>query len=157
VSPTTALGAGLKVDVDALPQPLKEDLRKGKVDLHGPATTLALLKLNAFVGINGSFDKTGNLSSVGITCAGCHSTVDDSFAPGIGHRLDSWANHDLNVGAIVNLSPDLTPVANLLNVSEPTVRTVLNSWGPGKFDAGLFLDGKAFNPHQVNRRSCNRN
>ena len=149
VSPGTALAVGLKVDVDALPQPLIEKLKKGKVDLNDPATTLALLKLNAVVGINGSFDNSGKLSSVGITCAMCHSTVDDSFAPGIGHRLDGWANRDLNVGAVVNLSPDLSSVATLLGTNEPTVRTVLNSWGPGKFDAELFLDGKAFNPQQV--------
>lgn len=149
VSPKTALAVGLKVDVDALPGNLIKDLEKGKVDLDDPATTLALLKLNAVVGVKGSFDNNGKLNTVGITCAICHSTVDDSFAPGIGHRLDGWANHDLNVGAIVNLSPDLTPVADLLGVPEPTVRTVLNSWGPGKFDAELFLDGKAFNPQQV--------
>lgn len=149
VSPSTALAVGLKVDVDALPKPLIEKLKKGKVDLDDPATTLALLKLNAVVGIKGTFDKTGKLSSVGITCALCHSTVDDSFAPGIGHRLDGWANRDLNVGAIVNLSPDLSSVATLLGTTEPTVRTVLNSWGPGKFDAEIFLDGKAFNPQQV--------
>ncbi|SNQ61280.1 hypothetical protein [Candidatus Methanoperedens nitratireducens] len=149
VSPNTALAVGLKVDVDALPENLIGELKQGKVNLDDPATTLALLKLNAVVGVNGSFNDDGSLKSVGITCALCHSTVDDSLAPGIGHRLDGWANHDLNVGAIVNLSPDLTPVANLLGVPEPTVRTVLNSWGPGKFDAELFLDGKAFNPQQV--------
>ncbi len=149
VSPNTALAVGLKVDVDVLPENLIGELKQGKVNLDDPATTLALLKLNAVVGVNGSFNDDGSLKSVGITCALCHSTVDDSLAPGIGHRLDGWANHDLNVGAIVNLSPDLTPVANLLGVSEPTVRTVLNSWGPGKFDAELFLDGKAFNPQQV--------
>ncbi|CAG0960520.1 MAG: plastocyanin/azurin family copper-binding protein [Candidatus Methanoperedens sp.] len=149
VSPKTALAVGLKVDVSALPLSLIEDIKNGSVDLDDPATTLALLKLNAVVGINGSFDSEGNLSSIGITCAVCHSTVDDSFSSGIGNRLDGWANRDLNVGAIVNLSPDLSPVAKLLNVSEPTVRTVLNSWGPGKFDAELFLDGKAFNPQQV--------
>jgi|GEM_PF-111499 len=149
VSPKTALAVGLKVDVSALPLSLIEDIKNGSVDLDDPATTLALLKLNAVVGINGSFDSEGNLSSIGITCAVCHSTVDDSFSSGIGNRLDGWANPDLNVGAIVNLSPDLSPVAQLLNVSEPTVRTVLKSWGPGKFDAELFLDGKAFNPQQV--------
>jgi hypothetical protein len=149
VSPNTALAVGLKVDMDALPENLIGDLKQGKVNLDDPATTLALLKLNAVVGVNGSFNDDGSLKSVGITCALCHSTVDDSLAPGIGHRLDGWANHDLNVGAVVNVSPDLTPVANLLGVSEPTVRTVLNSWGPGKFDAELFLDGKAFNAQQV--------
>jgi len=144
VSPRTALAVGLKVDAEALPAPVIRGIENGSVNLDDPATTLALLKLNAVVGVKGTF--TGNnLTSIGITCALCHSTVNNSFAPGIGHRLDGWANRDLNVGAIVNLSPDLTPVASLLNVSEPTVRTVLNSWGPGKFDAELFMDGKAFN------------
>ncbi len=149
VSPNTALAVGLKVDVDSLPQPLIQKLKQGKVDLNDPTTTLALLKLDVVVGLKGSFDTNGNIKSIGITCALCHSTVDDSFASGIGHRLDGWANRDLNVGAIVNLSPDLTPVAELLNTNENTVRNVLNSWGPGKFDAELFLDGKAFNPQQV--------
>ena len=149
VSPNTSLAVGLKVDVDALPEKLIQDLKNGTVDLDDPATTLALIKMKAVVGVKGKFNKSGTLKSIGITCALCHSTVDDSLAPGIGHRLDGWANHDLNVGAIVNLSPDLSPVADLLNVSEPTVRTVLNSWGPGKFDAEIFLDGKAFNPEQI--------
>ncbi|MFL6274632.1 MAG: hypothetical protein ACJ74G_05410, partial [Blastocatellia bacterium] len=91
----------------------------------------------------------GSLRSVGIQCALCHSTVDNSFAPGIGHRLDGWANRDLNVGAIVALAPDLSPMASLLGVSQDTVRQVLRSWGPGKFDAELILDGKAFNPQQI--------
>src|SRR6185436_8645394 len=90
--------------------------------------------------------QNGLLWEVGISCALCHSTVDDSVAPGIGKRLDGWANRDLNVGAIVNLAPDLSAVASLLGVDEPTVRTVLQSWGPGRFDAELFLDGKAFRP-----------
>ncbi len=149
VSPNTALAVGLKVDVDALPRPLVEKLKKGKINLDDPATTLALLKLNAVVGINGSFEENGSLKAIGITCALCHSTVDNSFAFGIGHRLDGWANRDINVGAIVNLSPDLSSVAKLLGTNEATVRTVLNSWGPGKFDAEIFLDGKAFNPQQV--------
>ena len=149
VSPKTALAVGLKVDVDAFPKNLVKDIKKGKVNLDDPATTLALLKLNAVVGINGTFEKNGSLKTVGITCALCHSTVDNSLAFGIGHRLDGWANRDLNVGAIVNLSPDLSSVANLLGTNEATVRTVLNSWGPGKFDAEIFLDGKAFNPQQV--------
>lgn len=146
VSPKTALAVGLKVDVDALPKSLIKDLKRGKVDLDDPETTKALLKLNSVVGVKGLFNENGDLKSIGITCALCHSTVDDSLTHGIGHRLDGWANHDLNVGAIINLSPDLTPVANLLGVPESTVRTVLNSWGPGKFDAELFLDGKAFRP-----------
>jgi hypothetical protein len=149
VSPKTALAVGLKVDVEALPKSLQNQLRKGQVDLDDPAVTLALLKLNAVVGVAGFFNSDGSLSSIGITCAFCHSTVDDSFAPGIGRRLDGWANRDLNVGAIVALSPDLSPFETLLGVDRNTVLTVLNSWGPGKFDAELVLDGKAFNPEQV--------
>jgi hypothetical protein len=149
VSPATALAVGLKVDVQALPKPLQNQLKKGNVDLNDPAVTLALLKLNAVVGITGFFNSDGSLSSIGIQCALCHSTVDDSFAPGIGRRLDGWANRDLNVGAIVALSPDLSPFVDLLGVDEATVRTVLNSWGPGKFDAQLVLDGKAFNTQQM--------
>jgi cytochrome c5 len=146
VRPATALAVGLKVDADALPQSLISQLKKGRVNLNDPATTLALLKLNAVVGVKGTLKADGSLQSVGITCALCHSTVNNSFAPGIGQRLDGWANRDLNVGAIVALSPNLKPVADLLGVDEATVRTVLQSWGPGKFDAELFLDGKAFRP-----------
>lgn len=148
ISPTTALNLGLKVDVEALPQPLINQLKQGKVNLNDPATTVALLRLNAVVGIKGFF-QGNNLNSVGITCALCHSTVDNSFAFGIGRRLDGWANRDLDVGKIVAAAPDLSAFANLLGVSEATVRAVLNSWGPGKFDAELILDGKAFNPQQV--------
>jgi hypothetical protein len=145
VSPRTALAAGLKVDVDALPENLIEALRHGKVNLDDPATTVALLKRNAIVGVTG-FPGNPGLRSIGIQCALCHSTVDDSLAPGIGHRLDGWANRDLNVGAIVALAPNLQPVADLLGTDQATVRAVLNSWGPGHFDAELFLDGKAFRP-----------
>jgi hypothetical protein len=147
VSPETALAVGLKVDRDALPRSLIRSLRAGEVDLTDPATTIALLKLNAVVGIKGFFDASGDtLTSVGIQCALCHSTVDDSFAPGIGRRLDGWPNRDLNVGAVINLAPDLSAVAQLLQVPVETVREVLKSWGPGRFDAELFLDGKAFRP-----------
>jgi hypothetical protein len=146
VSPKTALAVGLKVDVDALPTALVEQLKAGKVDLDNSATTLALLKLNAVVGLTGFFNEQGTLRSLGIQCAICHSTVDDSLAPGIGHRLDGWPNRDLNVGAIIALAPDLKVVTDLLGVDDATVRKVLNSWGPGKFDAELFLDGKAFRP-----------
>lgn len=149
VSPATALSVGLKVDVEALPRRLRNQLRRGQVDLNDPAVTLALLQLNAVVGVKGFFNDDGSLSSIGITCAFCHSTVDDSFAPGIGHRLDGWANRDLNVGAIVALSPDLSPFETLLGVDRATVVAVLNSWGPGKYDAELNLDGKAFNPQQI--------
>jgi hypothetical protein len=146
VSPKTALAVGLKVDVDALPPPLIVQLQHGKVNLDDPATTLALLKLNAVVGVTGFFNAQGTLRSVGIQCALCHSTVDNSLAPGIGHRLDGWANRDLNVGAIVSLAPNLTPVANLLGTDVATVKAVLAAWGPGKFDAELILDGKGFRP-----------
>ena len=146
VSPKTALAVGLKVDVDALPASLQSDLQGGRVNLDDPATTLALLKLNSVVGLTGFFASNGSLQSVGIQCAVCHSTVDDSFEPGIGHRLDGWANRDLNVGAIVSLSPDLSAVDALLGVSDATTRKVLASWGPGKFDAELFLDGQGFRP-----------
>jgi len=146
VSPKTALAVGLKVDSTALPSSVKAALAAGKVDLDAPATTLALLKLNAVVGIKGFFNGKGQLRSIGVTCAVCHSTVDDSFAPGIGKRLDGWPNRDLNVGAIIALSPDLSHFTQLLGVDADTVRTVLHSWGPGKFDAELALDGKAFQP-----------
>ena len=88
VSPATALAVGLKVDFDALPHGLRKLLKRGEVDLGDPATTLALLKLDAVVGVTGHFDQSGQITSIGIQCALCHSTVDDSFAPGIGHRLD---------------------------------------------------------------------
>ena len=148
ISPATALSLGLKVDVDALPRPLINQLRQGKVDLNDPATTVALLRLNAVVGLQGFFEGD-NLSSIGITCAVCHSTVDNSLTFGIGHRLDGWSNRDLDVGKIVAAAPNLSPFTTLLGVSDATVRAVLNSWGPGKFDAELILDGKAFNPQQV--------
>ena len=146
VSPKIALSVGLKIDADALPPSLVEQIKAGKVNLDDPATTLALLKLNSVVGVTGFFDEQGKLQSMGIQCAFCHSTVDNSFSPGIGHRLDGWANRDLNVGAIVSLSPNLQPVADLLGVDVPTVKKVLASWGPGKYDAELDQDGKAFRP-----------
>ncbi len=146
VSPNTALAVGLKVDVDALPGNLLGALEHGKINLNDPAITLALLKLNAVVGVTGFFNEQGTLRSIGLQCAFCHSTVDNSLAPGIGHRLDGWANRDLNVGAIVALAPNLQPAADVLGVDQATVRKVLNSWGPGHFDAELFLDGKAFRP-----------
>jgi hypothetical protein len=146
VSPKMALGVGLKVDVDALPSSLQRNLRAGRVDLDDPAVTLTLLELNAVVGLKGEFQSGLRLQSIGIQCALCHSTVDNALAPGIGHRLDGWANRDLNVGAIVSLAPDLSAVASLLQVDQATVRKVLAAWGPGKFDAELFLDGKGFRP-----------
>jgi hypothetical protein len=146
VSPKTALTVGLKVDATAVPADVAAGIKSGKVNLDDPATTLALLKLNAVVGLTGTMNPDGSLQSIGIQCALCHSTVDDSFAPGIGKRLDGWPNRDLDVGAVINLSPDLTPVATVLGVDEATVRAVLKSWGPGKFDAELFVDGKGMRP-----------
>jgi len=127
VDPTTALSVGLKVDVDALPLELVEALEDGLVDLTDPAVTVTLLQLNAVVGIRGKFNEADQLTSVGITCALCHSSVDNSLTAGIGHRLDGWANIDLNVGAIVALSP----------VLDDATKAVLNSWGPGKYDPRL--------------------
>jgi hypothetical protein len=146
LSPKAALAAGLRVDVEALPLDIVRKLRRGEVNLDAPATTIALLKLDAVVGVKGRFDSAGALQSVGITCALCHSIVDSSFAPGIGRRLDGWANRDLNVGAIIALAPDLSSLATLLGVDEATVRLVVTSWGPGRFDAELLMDGKAFRP-----------
>jgi hypothetical protein len=146
VSPKTALAVGLKVDSEALPEKLKHDIRAGKVNLDDPAVTLALLKLNAIVGVTGIFDGAGKIRSMGLQCAFCHATVDDSFAPGIGKRLDGWANRDLNVGVIISLAPNLKPFTDLLGVDTATVKKVLTSWGPGRFDAVLDKDGKAFRP-----------
>jgi len=145
VSPKTALSVGLKVDMDAVPAAVAAGIKAGTVNLDDPANTLALLKANAVVGVTGRFNGD-RLQSIGIQCAFCHSTVDDAFAPGIGHRLDGYANRDLNVGAIVSLAPDLSAYTKLLSVDEATVKKVLASWGPGKFDAELNLDGKAFRP-----------
>jgi hypothetical protein len=155
LSPQTALALGLKVDADALPAALIEAIRLGKVNLNDPAVTLQLIRQNAVLGVVGTFN--GNtLAKVGFTCALCHSTVDNSIASGIGRRIDGLANRDLNVGAIVATAPNLQPVVNLLSlapqdagITAQDVRAVLNSWGPGKFDAELFLDGKAFNPEQT--------
>jgi mono/diheme cytochrome c family protein/cytochrome c5 len=124
VDPVTALGVGLKVDADALPPAVIAALGTHQVDLTNPAVTTELIRLNAVVGVKGAVDDTGQLTRVGITCALCHSTVDDSLAPGIGKRLDGWANRDLNVGAIVALSPAFP---------EP-LKAEFRTWGPGKYD-----------------------
>ena len=136
VDPTTALGVGLKVDMDALPPALVRSIQEGKVDLKSPATTLALLKLEAVVGVKGQVRSAGGKDSlvrVGITCALCHSTVDDAFSKGIGHRKDGWPNRDLNVGAIIALSPAVTRAQ----------KAVYTSWGPGKYDPRYNIDGKS--------------
>ncbi len=136
VDPTTALKVGLKVDTDSLPPAVVQGIKNGTVDLKSPATTVVLLKLNAVVGVRGTVTTVNGkdqLTRVGITCALCHSTVDNSFAPGIGKRLDGWPNHDLNPGAIIALSPALTPAQ----------KAVYNSWGPGMYDARYNFDGKS--------------
>jgi mono/diheme cytochrome c family protein len=124
VAPATALAVGLKVDVEALPPEIIAALRAGQIDLTNPAVTIELLRLNAVVGVKGKVNETGHLTSVGITCAFCHSTVDNSLAPGIGKRLDGWANLTLNVGAIVALSPAL----------DDALKAEFRTWGPGKYD-----------------------
>ena len=146
VSPKAALAVGLKVDASAIPSDVVAGISSGAISLDDPATTLTLLKLNAVVGVKGNYTEKGQLKSIGITCASCHSTVDNSFAPGIGRRLDGWPNRDLNVGAIISLTDNAQPIADLLHVSEPTLRNVLAAWGPGHYPAILFVDGKAFRP-----------
>jgi mono/diheme cytochrome c family protein len=135
VDPTTALSVGLKVDTDSLPAAVVQGIQNGSISLTSPATTVALLKLNAVVGLRGTVTSVGGqdvLTRVGITCALCHSTVDNSFAPGIGKRRDGWPNHDLDPGAIIALSPALSAA----------LKAVYNSWGKGKYDARFNFDGK---------------
>ncbi|HWR35701.1 MAG TPA: hypothetical protein VN622_07510 [Clostridia bacterium] len=155
LSPRNALALGLKVDSQALSPSVIQAIKQGRVNLDDPAVTRQLIRQNAVLGVVGFFQDQ-RLSSVGLTCAFCHSTVDNSVAPGIGKRIDGLANRDLNVGAITAAAPNLQPVVDLLRlapadaqITVADVRQVLNSWGPGKFDAELFLDGKAFNPQQV--------
>jgi hypothetical protein len=147
LSPAAALALGLKVDAEALPPATLTALRAGRINLNDPAVTLALLDADAVVGIKARrIRPNGGLANIGIQCALCHSTVDDNVAPGVGRRLDGWPNRDLDIGAIAALAPDLSAVAALLETEQDTVRAVLRSWGPGRFDAELFLDGKAFRP-----------
>src|SRR5688572_19554306 len=142
LSPKAALDAGLKVDIDVLPKFAKEAVAEGKL-LHDVDFTLTLLKLNPVVGVVAQFDG-GNLKSIGLTCAVCHSTVDSNT--GIGKRLDGWPNQDLNVGAIISMAPDLTVFTEMLDTDVESLKKVLASWGPGKFDAELNLDGKTMRP-----------
>ena len=135
VSPKTALSVGLKVDAEAIPPDVAQAIKDGKVNLDSPDTTITLLKLNAVVGLKGTVASEGGkdkLVALGITCALCHSTVDDSFAKGIGKRLDGWPNRDLNPGAIIALSPALTE----------DQKAAYSSWGPGKYDPRMNLDKK---------------
>jgi hypothetical protein len=145
VTPRMALELGLKVDSAMLPSPIARALQDNTANLDDPQVTASLLAANAVVGVTGFF-AGGRLSSVGIHCALCHSTVDNSVRAGIGRRADGWANRDLDIGKIVSLSPNLQVLADVLQVPVDTVRTVLTSWGPGRFDAQLLLDGKGFRP-----------
>ena len=136
VSPSLALKVGLKVDADAIPPAVAQAIKAGQVDLNNSATTVTLLKLNAVVGLQGTvrtINGKDTLVRLGITCALCHSTVNNSFAPGIGQRQDGWPNRDLNVGAIIALSPAITAEQ----------KAIYNSWGPGKYDPRFNLDGKS--------------
>ena len=149
LTPHQALALGLKVDFDAVPNVLGQVLQGGSVSLDKEKTTLELLKADAVVGVKGFFDDPNDplhLTSVGITCALCHSTVDDKFMKGIGERLDGWPNRDLDVGAIVALAPNLEPMAQPLGLDVATLTKVLKSWGPGRYDAEVNQDGKAFRP-----------
>lgn len=142
-----ALQLGLKVDLGALPEILVQAIKGRSVDLDKVDTTLELLRANAVVGVTGFFDRsTKRMTGIGIQCALCHSTVDDSLTKGIGRRLDGWPNRDLDVGKIVASAPSLKPFADLLGVDEATVRGVLTSWGPGRYNAELNQDGKAARP-----------
>src|SRR5689334_12847223 len=132
VDPTTALSVGLKVDADTLPPEVLQAIQAGQVDMHSPATTVTLLKLGAVVGVRATVDANNNITRLGITCALCHSTVDDRIAAGIGSRLDGWPNRQLNPGAIIALSPALSAAQ----------KAVYNSWGPGKYDPRYNFDGK---------------
>src|SRR5436190_2304065 len=135
VSPTRALKVWLRVDADAIPPQVAQAIKAGRVDLNSPATTVTLLKLNAVVGLRGTVETVGGkdtLVRVGITCALCHSNVDSGFGSGIGHRRDGWPDRDLNVGAIIALSPAITDAQ----------KAVYNSWGPGKYDPRYTSDGQ---------------
>jgi hypothetical protein len=138
VSPNRALAMGLKFDVDALPADLIRQLKQKTIDLEDPAITAALLKLDAVVGVKGFWSREGKPLSIGFTCAACHSTVDDSLAPGIGHRLDGSPNLDLNLGKIISLAPNLRSIADRLGIIEDDLKQVIMNWGPGKYNTELI-------------------
>jgi hypothetical protein len=145
LTPKKALELGLKVDAGQLPEILSKAIQEGSVSLDDPKTTVALLRAHSVVGVKAIL-RDDKVVSVGITCALCHSTVDDSITAGIGGRLDGWPNRDLDVGAVVALAPSVKPFADQLGVTEDQVRQVLRSWGPGRYDAELNQDGKAMRP-----------
>jgi len=149
LTPHQALQLGLKVDSDAVPKVLLQVIKGTSISLDKEKTTLELLKADSVVGVKGYFDDPQDnmhLTSIGITCALCHSTVDDSFVKGIGQRLDGWPNRDLDVGAIVSLAPNLQPMAEPLGIDVDTLKKVLKAWGPGRYDAEVNQDGKGFRP-----------
>jgi cytochrome c5 len=131
LSPTDALGVGLKVDAAAVPADVL-----AAADLTDPATTASLLSLGAVVGVEATVDAAGTITRLGVTCALCHSTVDDSAAPGIGQRLDGHPNRDLQPGTIISLSPTFD--------TQPDVRALLQSWGPGRYDPYWNHDGLSY-------------
>ena len=141
-----ALAMGLKIDPEGLAPELRDALASGRVDLDSPEVTLDLLRAKAIVGLTGNADGKGGLVSVGMQCALCHSTVDNSVASGVGRRLDGWANRDLDMGALMALAPTLQPLAELIGCDEAALRAALATWGPGKFDPALVLDGKLARP-----------
>ncbi len=132
--PTTALAVGLKVDSDMVPATVL-----ASADLQDPATTVALIGLDAVVGVHGVVEN-GRITKIGITCAMCHSTVDDSIAAGIGKRLDGWPNRTLNPGAIIALTPGLPSYTGSLGVDNAAAIAALNSWGAGRYDARFNQD-----------------
>lgn len=146
LTPRQALQLGLKVDSGLTPAILAQAIAGGSISFDEPKTTIELLRANAVIGVTGFFEG-GKLSRVGIQCAFCHSTVDNSLARGLGRRLDGWPNRDLNVGAITNLAPNLKAMADAMHKDESSLRRILAEWGPGKYDAELNLDGKGFQPN----------
>lgn len=130
VDPVTALGLGLKVDADAVPADVLQAVLADQELLADPATTRALLSMDAVVGLRAVVEND-RITRIGVTCALCHSTVDDRVAGGIGSRLDGWPNRDLAVGTIVSLTPGLPDA----------LRDVYGSWPPGFFDPRFNVDG----------------
>jgi hypothetical protein len=127
IQPLEALGLGLKVDMDRL--------NLAKFAVHNPFAvngTKELLRENAVVGLRAEFD--GNrIKRIGITCALCHSTVDNALLPGIGHRIDGAPNTDLQVGKILAMLPVFTDAQ----------KAVLRSWPKGTYDPRMNFDGKS--------------
>jgi hypothetical protein len=134
LKPTTALAVGLKVDADAVPADVL-----ASANLEDPATTVALISLNAVVGVRGEVEN-GTIKKIGITCALCHSTVDNSVTTGIGKRLDGWPNRDLDPGAIIALTPGLPTLTAKLGVDHNAAKAALESWGAGRYDARFNQD-----------------